>query len=133
MSCQRIRETMDVLVSALGSEISTSRGDIYGKWSFSMRSTLIDLDVLPDVYLFLWGGNFTSRGRNKYVQIFFKHLTPSSIHKYLLAALALIIARLLSSAHVRKSKPKVIGMIWTAYYQDWFLDMNVIPNSDSDT
>ena len=32
-----------------------------------MRSTLIDLDVLPCVYLFLRGGNFTSRGTNKYV------------------------------------------------------------------
>ena len=63
--------TIDVLVSVSGSEISTSRGDIYGQWSFSMRSTLTDLDVLPHVYLFLWGRNFTSRDRNKYVQIIF--------------------------------------------------------------
>ena len=49
---------MDVLDSE--SEISTLRGDIYGQWGFSMRSTLTDLDVLPRVYLFLRGGNFTS-------------------------------------------------------------------------
>ena len=34
---------------------------------FSTRSALTDLDVLPHVYLFLRGGNFTSRDRNKYV------------------------------------------------------------------
>ena len=51
---------MDVLDSASGSEISTLRGDISGQWSFSMRSTSTDLDVLPRVYLFLRGGNFTS-------------------------------------------------------------------------
>ena len=48
-------------------DIFTSRGDISGQWSFSLRSTLTDLDVLSRVYLFLRGGNFTSRGRIKYV------------------------------------------------------------------
>ena len=37
--------SMDVLVSASDNEISTLRGDIYGQWSFSTRSTLTDLDV----------------------------------------------------------------------------------------
>ena len=49
-------------------QISTLRGDICGQWSFSTRSTLTYLDVLPHVYLFLSGGNFTSRGKYKYVQ-----------------------------------------------------------------
>ena len=48
-------------------EISTSRGDICVQWSFSTRPTLTDFDVLPPVHMFLRGGNFTSRGRNKYV------------------------------------------------------------------
>ena len=38
---------MDILVSAWGSEIPTWRADISGQWSFSSRSTLTDLDVLP--------------------------------------------------------------------------------------
>ena len=56
-----------VLVSASGSKISTLRFDIYGHWSFSAWSILTDLDALPRVYLLLRGGNFTSRGRNKYI------------------------------------------------------------------
>ena len=47
--------------------IFTSRGDIYELRSFSTRSILTDLDVLPLVYLFLRGENFISRSRNKNV------------------------------------------------------------------
>ena len=46
-------------------EISISRCDICGQWGFSMRSTLTDLDVLPRVYLFLRGGNFTSHSQKQ--------------------------------------------------------------------
>ena len=66
---RRILKSLGVLDSASGSEISTSRGDIYSQWRFSTRSTLIDLDVLPRVYFFLRGGNLTFRGRNKYAHL----------------------------------------------------------------
>ena len=44
---------VDVFVSALGSEISPSRGDIYGQCSFSTGSTLTDLVVLLVCEIFL--------------------------------------------------------------------------------
>ena len=47
-------------------EISTSQDDICGQWSFSMRSTLTDMFVLPRVYFFLSGKHFPSHGRNKH-------------------------------------------------------------------
>ena len=59
---------MGVLDSASGNEIFSSSGDIFGQLSFSTRSTLTDLDVLPQprVYLSQRGENFTSEGRIKY-------------------------------------------------------------------
>ena len=56
---------MGVFDSASGNEIFSSSGDIFGQWSFSTRSTLTDLDVLPYVYLFLRGGNFTSHSQKQ--------------------------------------------------------------------
>ena len=44
---------VDVFVSALGSEISPSRGDIYGQCNFSTGSTLTDLVVLLVCEIFL--------------------------------------------------------------------------------
>ena len=58
-----------------------------------MRSTLTDPDVLPSVYLFLRGQNFTSRARNKY---FHSKLRKPSYAKIYLHGLYLILHKSIS-------------------------------------
>ena len=58
------KNALDVLVSVKFPPLEVT---YMWPWSFSTRSTLTDLDVLPRVYSFLRGGNFTFLGRNKQV------------------------------------------------------------------
>ena len=46
-------KAFDIVVSASGSEISTSQGDIYGQWNFGTRSTLTDPAILSRMYVFV--------------------------------------------------------------------------------
>ena len=67
------RNNYNVLVSALQSGNSTSRGDISGQLNFSTRSLCTNMVTSPRVYLFVKcarGAKVTSpKRRNKYVEI----------------------------------------------------------------